>query len=471
MPNPVRRTCDKTVVTLMVLLLLMGLVTLFSATYYQKAATGDALAAVKKQLIGVALGAAACVTLSRVPYRVFRRPKVTLLLLAASALMLILVIIPGIGVSINGSRRWLNIFGLSMQPSEFAKYAMVVFMAGALDRRGEAIDRLFTGIIPLLAVPGVMFLLILEQPNLSTGGSILICALVMLFAAGIRRRHIALLGLGGLAVGAFYAWSAPYRRERLLSFRDPFAKMSDEGYQLSQSLIALGSGGLFGMGMGQGRQKFAYLPYPESDFIFAIVGEDFGLIGCLTVIALFVLFVLAGLRVSLACRDRFGCLLGAGITSMIGLQAFINMGVVTGMLPTTGLPLPFFSAGGTSVSVMMAAVGVLLSNFAFNTYAMRRRINRGGEEHEIQKAQKSGGSGDGDDGRGGGRAGGAAGAGVQPGVPGAWDSDRRQPKPLQGGRDRPERRAGGRQSVFHQRRGAEKEHGAKPVYRVPRARV
>ena len=334
MPNPVRRTCDKTVVTLMVLLLLMGLVTLFSATYYQKAATGDALAAVKKQLIGVALGAAACVTLSRVPYRVFRRPKVTLLLLAASALMLILVIIPGIGVSINGSRRWLNIFGLSMQPSEFAKYAMVVFMAGALDRRGEAIDRLFTGIIPLLVVPGVMFLLILEQPNLSTGGSILICALVMLFVAGIRRRHIALLGLGGLAVGAFYAWSAPYRRERLLSFRDPFAKMSDEGYQLSQSLIALGSGGLFGMGMGQGRQKFAYLPYPESDFIFAIVGEDFGLIGCL---------------------------LGAGITSMIGLQAFINMGVVTGMLPTTGLPLPFFSAGGTSVSVMMAAVGVLLS--------------------------------------------------------------------------------------------------------------
>ncbi|MFR2019722.1 MAG: putative lipid II flippase FtsW [Christensenellales bacterium] len=358
MPNPVRRTCDKTVVTLMVLLLLMGLVTLFSATYYQKAATGDALAAVKKQLIGVALGAAACVTLSRVPYRVFRRPKVTLLLLAASALMLILVIIPGIGVSINGSRRWLNIFGLSMQPSEFAKYAMVVFMAGALDRRGEAIDRLFTGIIPLLVVPGVMFLLILEQPNLSTGGSILICALVMLFAAGIEG-GISLLG-SAVAVGAF-THGARRIEERLLSFRDPFAKMSDEGYQLSQSLIALGSGGLFGMGMGQGRQKFAYLPYPESDFIFAIVGEDFGLIGCLTVIALFVLFVLAGLRVSLACRDRFGCLLGAGITSMIGLQAFINMGVVTGMLPTTGLPLPFFSAGGTSVSVMMAAVGVLLS--------------------------------------------------------------------------------------------------------------
>ena len=356
-----KRTCDKTVVVLMVLLLIMGLITLFSATYYQKAATGDALAAVKKQLIGVALGAAACVVLSRVPYRFFRRPKVTLLLLAISALLLILVIVPGVGVSINGSRRWLNIGGLSMQPSEFAKYAMVVFMAGALDRRSEALGSLFTGVAPLLMIPGVMFLLILEQPNLSTGGSILICALTMLFAAGLKKRHMALLGVSGLCVGAFYAWSAPYRRERLLSFRDPFAKMSDEGYQLSQSLIALGSGGLFGMGLGQGRQKFAYLPYPESDFIFAIVGEDFGLLGCLTVIAMFAAFVFAGLRVSLNCRDRFGCLLGAGITSMIGLQAFINMGVVTGILPTTGLPLPFFSAGGTSVSMIMAAVGILLS--------------------------------------------------------------------------------------------------------------
>lgn len=356
-----RRACDKTVVLLMGLLLFLGLVTLFSATYYQRTASGDALSAVKKQLFGVGLGAAACAVLSNVPYRVYRRPKVMLALLAVSAVLLTLVIIPGIGVSINGSRRWLNIAGLSMQPSEFAKYAMVIFMAGALDRRSEAIGSLFGGVAPLLIVPGVMFLLILEQPNLSTGGSILICALVMLFIAGLKKRHMALLGVCGLGVGAFYAWSAPYRRERLLSFRDPFAKMSDEGYQLSQSLIALGSGGLFGMGLGQGKQKFAYLPYPESDFIFAIVGEDFGLFGCLAVIALFGAFVFAGLRVALGCRDRYGALLAGGITSMIGLQAFINMGVVTGIMPTTGLPLPFFSAGGTSVSMIMAAVGILLN--------------------------------------------------------------------------------------------------------------
>lgn len=361
MQRGTKRVCDPLIIILMVLLLTMGLITLFSATYYQRTGSGDALSAVKKQLIGVALGAAACVTLSHIPYRFFRSARITLLLLATSALLLILVIIPGIGVSINGSRRWLNLFSLSMQPSEFAKYAMVIYMAGALDKRGEAVRSFFSGVVPLLIVPGVMFLLILEQPNLSTGGSILICALVMLFCAGLRKRHMALLSVLGLCVGGFYAWSAPYRRERLLSFRDPFAKMSDEGYQLSQSLIALGSGALFGMGLGQGKQKFAYLPYPESDFIFAIVGEDFGLAGCTLVIAMFAAFVFAGLRVSLKCPDRYGCLLGAGITSMIGLQAFINMGVVTGMLPTTGLPLPFFSAGGTSVSMIMAAVGILLN--------------------------------------------------------------------------------------------------------------
>ena len=371
-----RRPCDKTLTAIMVLLLTLGLITLFSATYYQRTASGDPLSAVKKQLFGVALGAVACAVLSRIPYRVLRRARVMLTLLAASVLLLVLVLIPGIGVSINGSRRWLNVMGMSMQPSEFAKYAMIIFMAGVLDRWPERLDRLFTGVIPMLIVPGILFLLILEQPNLSTGGSILICALMMLFCAGLRKRHLLLLTCGGLTLGAFYAWSAPYRRERLLSFRDPFAKMSDEGYQLSQSLIALGSGGLFGMGLGQGKQKFAYLPYPESDFIFAIVGEDFGLAGCCAVIALFAAFVFAGLRVSLSCNDRYGCLLGAGITSMIGLQAFINMGVVTGILPTTGLPLPFFSAGGTSVTMIMAAVGVLLS------------ISRGQEERKREGIQR-----------------------------------------------------------------------------------
>ena len=213
----------------------------------------------------------------------------------------------------------------------------------------------------MLVVPGVLFLLILEQPNLSTAGTIIIVSVLMVLLAGAKWRHMLVLGAGGLVLGAYYAWSEEYRRERLLSFMNPFAKMSDDGYQLSQSLIAFGSGGLFGMGLGQGRQKYAYLPYPESDFIFAIVGEDFGLAGCLAVILLFVAFMIAGMRIAMTCEDKHGCLLAAGIIGMISVQAFINMGVVVGVLPTTGLPLPFFSAGGTSLSITMAAVGIVLN--------------------------------------------------------------------------------------------------------------
>lgn len=368
-PQSELRMVDSFILTLMILLLLFGLVVLFSATYYSAQDTGDPLSNVKKQLIGIALGTVACFILSRIDYHFFSKPSTVFALLSVSAVLLIMVLIPGIGVYINGSRRWLNIVGMSFQPSELAKFAVVIFLANVLTLRKAQVTSFFKGIIPFLIIPGFMFLLILEQPNLSTGGSIIIVSILMILCAGARWRHLGILGVLAAVVGGFYAWSAPYRRERLLSFRDPFAKMSDEGYQLSQSLIAFGSGGIFGQGLGQGRQKFAYLPYPESDFIFAIVGEDFGLVGCVAVVLLFALFVFAGMRVALRTEDRFGCLLASGITCMIGMQAFINMGVVTGILPTTGLPLPFFSAGGTSVSIIMAAVGILL-----NVSRQQRRI-------------------------------------------------------------------------------------------------
>ncbi len=361
LPKRKRRPVDKILPVIVTLLLMMGLVTLFSATYYNAQDGGDALSEVKKQLFGMAIGFVAMLFTSRIPYWFWGRHRVALAGLAISAVLLVLVIIPGVGVYVNGSRRWLRLGPLSFQPSEFAKYALVLFVSLALAARGKRVRRFFDGILPVLAAPAVAFLLILEQPNLSTAGSILIVSVILVMLAGAKWRHMLLLGGGGLAVGAYYAWSAPYRRARLLSFTDPFAKMSDEGYQLAQSLIAFGSGGLFGMGLGRGRQKYAYLPYPESDFIFAIVGEDFGLLGCAAVILLFIAFLFAGMRIALTCPERFGCLLAAGITSMITVQAFINMGVVIGILPTTGLPLPFFSAGGTSLSITMAAVGVLLS--------------------------------------------------------------------------------------------------------------
>ena len=361
LPKRKRRPADKMLPVIVILLLMAGLITLFSATYYNAQDGGDALAEVKKQLFGMAIGFVAMLFTSRIPYWFWGRHNVALAGLGLSAVLLLLVIIPGIGVYINGSRRWLRLGPLSFQPSELAKYSVVLFVSLALAARGKRVRRFFSGIIPVLIAPGVMFLLILEQPNLSTAGSIIIVSVILVMLAGAKWRHMLVLGAGGLTVGAYYAWSAPYRRARLLSFTDPFAKMSDEGYQLAQSLIAFGSGGLFGMGLGSGRQKYAYLPYPESDFIFAIVGEDFGVLGCTAVILLFIAFLFAGMRIALTCPDRFGCLLAAGITAMITVQAFINMGVVIGILPTTGLPLPFFSAGGTSLSITMAAVGVLLS--------------------------------------------------------------------------------------------------------------
>ena len=352
---------DGTLIVVLSLLLLAGLVTLFSATYYTAQDHGDPLSEVKHQLLGIALGAAAMVVTSRIPYRFWRDTWVVVGSLGLSVVLLVLVIIPGVGRYLNGSRRWLSLGGLTFQPSEIAKMSLVFYLATTLTYRGKNIHRLIRGIVPVLLVPGMLFLLIMAQPNLSTGGSILIVSLLMILMAGARWRHISLMTLGGLVVGGLYAWSAPYRRERLLSFRDPFAKMSDEGYQLSQSLIAFGSGGVFGIGLGMGRQKYAYLPYPESDFIFAIVGEDFGLVGCVAVVMLFVAFTLCGMRIATRCRDKFGALLAAGITATISVQAFLNMGVVIGLLPTTGLPLPFFSAGGTSISITMAAVGILMN--------------------------------------------------------------------------------------------------------------
>ena len=355
------KPADGTLALILALLMMCGLLTLFSATYYKAVDQGDALLEVKKQLIGVGLGAFLMLLTSRIPYSFCQKPRVVMLALTGSFALLVLVLIPGIGVYVNGSRRWLNIAGLSFQPSELAKIASVMYLASTLSFRLKQVERLWTGILPLLVIPAAMFLLILQQPNLSTAGSIMIVAILMMLLAGAKWKHLSLMGVAGLAVGFAYAWVEPYRRERLLSFRNPFAQMSDEGYQLSQSLIAIGSGGLFGRGLGQGRQKFSYLPYPESDFIFAIIGEDFGLFGCCVVILLFVAFAVAGMRIALNCQDRYGCLLAAGITAMISVQAFINIGVVVGILPTTGLPLPFFSAGGTSISLLMAAVGILFN--------------------------------------------------------------------------------------------------------------
>ena len=342
-------------------LLVMGLVVLYAASYYNAQDKGNPLSDVLSQLLGVGVGAVGMVLVLRVDYRVLQNSAVCLGLVALSLLLLVLVAIPGVGRSINGSRRWLNLGFVGFQPSELAKYSMVAYMARALAARRRDLRRLFRGLLPLFLVPGAMFLLILQQPNLSTAGSIVIVAALMVMLAGAKWSHLSFIGVCGAAVGAFYALSEEYRRERLMSFRDPWKYLSDEGYQLAQSLLAFGSGGWFGMGLGRGRQKYAFLPYPESDFIFAVVGEDMGLAGCLLILGLFVAFEFFAFRIALRCPDRFGALLAGGIACMIGVQCALNVAVVIGLIPTTGLPLPFFSAGGTSISILMCAVAVLLN--------------------------------------------------------------------------------------------------------------
>ena len=342
-------------------LLAMGLIVLYAASFYNAQDQGNPLSEVLSQLMGVGVGAVGMALVLRVDYRVLQNSAVCLGLVALSLLLLVLVAIPGVGKSVNGSRRWLSLGFVGFQPSELAKYSMVAYMARALAARRRDLQRLFRGLAPLFLVPGAMFLLILQQPNLSTAGSIVIVAALMVMLAGAKWGHLSRIGACGAAVGAFYALSEEYRRERLMSFRDPWKYLSDEGYQLAQSLLAFGSGGLFGMGLGRGRQKYAFLPYPESDFIFAVVGEDMGLVGCLLILGLFVAFEFFAFRIALRCPDRFGSLLAGGIACMIGVQCVLNVAVVIGLIPTTGLPLPFFSAGGTSVSIVMCAVAVLLN--------------------------------------------------------------------------------------------------------------
>ena len=348
------------------LLLMLGLLTLYAASYYNAQDKGSAFSEVASQLMGVAVGMVGMLLILHIDYRWLAKPWICGGLLAASFIMLILVAIPGVGRMLNGSRRWLRLGPVSFQPSELAKYSAILYLARALSQKNRNVTRFFTGLVPLFILPGLMFALILLQPNLSTAGSILIVTGIMVMIAGARWRHLSMIGAAGMALGAFYALSEDYRRARLMSFRNPFAYLTNEGYQLAQSLLAFGSGGLFGMGLGLGRQKYAFLPYPESDFIFAVVGEDAGFVGSVAVLGVFAAFIVFGLRIAIKCPDRFGSLLAGGITCMIGVQCVLNVAVVIGMMPTTGLPLPFFSSGGTSISILMAAVAVLMNVSAEN---------------------------------------------------------------------------------------------------------
>jgi cell division protein FtsW len=294
----------------------------------------------------------------RIDYRTYRNDTFVWVLLGAVAVMLIGVLF---SAPINGTRRWFGFGGLGIQPSELAKIACVLFTALILERRMHRIDELSYSLLPIGIVVGVMVGLILLQPDFGTAMSLLLIVAAMVFAAGLNYRY--LVGTVLVTLPAIYLVlvSAPYRRRRLLAFWDPWADPLGDGFQIIQSLIAVGTGGVFGRGLMEGVQKLFYLPEPYADFIFAVIGEELGLLGATGVLACFCLIGWRGLRIALRAQDSFGSFVALGVTSMIVVQALVNMSVVLGLMPTKGIPLPLVSAGGSSLLISLLGMGVLLN--------------------------------------------------------------------------------------------------------------
>ncbi len=337
-----------------------------------------------KQFGFTVIGLLAMYLISRIDYKIYQNPVVVYGLLGVTVVLLLAVFgFP----AVNGARRWLRFGGMSIQPSEIAKIVLPIFLAYFLTKNEETVGEIKETVLPCAIVLTVFGGLIIFEPDLGT--TIVLCAIftAVYFAAGARILHIAAVILGLLGVGTAALVLAPWRVERLMAFLDPFAHADDAGYQVVQSLYAIGSGGVLGEGFAKGQQKLFYLPYPHSDFIFAVVGEEFGLIGTLAIVVAFSLLLWRGTRAALLAPDRFGKLLGMGIITGIIVQALFNISVVISILPAKGIPLPFISYGGSSIVVTLCAVGVLLnlSQYAGFVDVKVDFINR---EYEKPKPRK-----------------------------------------------------------------------------------
>jgi cell division protein FtsW len=353
-------------------LVLLGLVMILSASSVSAFADyGSPFLYFKKQLVWAAIGVAGYVFFARFDYRKMKGRGA--LALGMAILMLCAVLVPGVGIAVGGSARWLGAGPLSFQPSEFAKLALILFAADVFARRRESSLRLLANTaLPVIPALGALALLVMLQPDMGTTMILGIVAFGVLFVAGAPLKFIAPLGIAGASLAVFSALAEPYRRARVTAFLDPWKDPLNTGYQTIQSLIALGSGGWFGVGLGASRQKWSYIPNSHTDFIFAILGEEMGLVGTLTVLGLFAFLIYLGIRIAKAAPDRYGMLLASGITLWIGAQALINMGAVTAAAPITGVPLPLVSFGGSSLVISLMAMGIL-TNVAWQGRATRAK--------------------------------------------------------------------------------------------------
>ncbi|MEI7891270.1 MAG: putative lipid II flippase FtsW [bacterium] len=356
------KLADKTLLILVSVLIVFGLIMIASAgVIYSETRFADEYYFFKHQLFfGVIPGSIALYFLSRVDYHFWK--KVAVPFFALAVIFLILVFVPGVGSRVYGASRWIQLGPFSFQPSEMAKLAIIVYLAAWLESRGkERIKDIFEGMLPFMGIMGLIGFLIMKQPDTGTFGVIALTSVAIFFVSGARVKH--LLSIGGL--GMLGIWILikiePYRFDRILTFLDPSSDPQGIGYQINQALLAVGSGGFFGVGLGHSRQKFNYLPEPVGDSIFAVIGEEIGMIGATVLVLLFVALAIRGIKIAKNAPDMFGRLLATGITMWIILQAFINISANIALVPLTGIPLPFISYGGTSLIFLMSAIGILLN--------------------------------------------------------------------------------------------------------------
>jgi cell division protein FtsW len=342
-------------------LLALGMVAIYSSSaVFAQASYGAASYFLRRNLIYAAVGLLALYLGWRMEYDRYRRFTYPILL--GAFVLLGALLVPGLGTRVDGATRWFHLGGVSFQPSEVAKFALVSYLACSLSKKKKEEVRSFSiGFLPHLCVAGLMCLLILRQPDLGTAAVLGTVTLLMLFVAGTRLSYIVISLLAAAPVTYQLIVGTPWRMRRLLAFLDPWAYRRDAGYQISESLISIGSGGLFGLGLGDGKQKLFFLPAAHTDFVFAIIGEEMGFVGLLAVVILFLIFVARGLRASVGARDLFGSYLAFGLTSICGLQALLHISVVLGVVPTKGITLPLVSYGGSALATTLFSVGVLLN--------------------------------------------------------------------------------------------------------------
>lgn len=357
---PERSGYDRILMVSALILLVIGIIMIYSSSaVIAMQRYGTPLYFLKNQIVWSAIGIIGMLVAKNLDYKRLKRLSVPLIIF--SCFLLILVLIPDIGREVNGARRWIRVIGISFQPSELAKLTLIISISAYIAKMAGRMEDFVYGFFPPVVLLGVFQILIMLQPDMGTAITIGFIVVPLLFIGGAKIPHILSLGIPLIPFFVKVVFNAGYRKKRLIAFLDPWSDPEGAGFQVIQSFLALGSGGLFGLGLGEGKQKLFFLPEPHTDFIYSLIGEELGFLGASLVVLLYLIILWRGARIAVRVDDLFGRSLASGLTLMIGIQALINLGVVSGLLPPKGIPLPFVSFGGSSLLINMIALGILLN--------------------------------------------------------------------------------------------------------------